>query len=335
MQTIHLRIALHPSIVASENIVTIRSFYKFINNLYSPDMYVNSLCSTNCFFPFENGSIKTPSTRGNVPPPNAGYTVFDYRISEAKAKVLLQKIRFTSDYQVGHVLVYDMTTQDSMRRYFFTPTQKTYQDFRDDWNPVETLKVLTGHIPEGSQMTMLGIAIRTSSSLLLHVDLSQHATSEGLTTEEPLSKLMFDNNGFLTYRAHDVGLVRHTVAANPWTLIPEDPTHALAPLDIPKAMETPNTIFARAPPTVLIRDIRRVAACLGNITACKLSSLTNTFEQVVEITFKHEQSMWLADGFQLGSVKLTTTKSYAAIGDSMSEMNDSAAEDDRVLAACI
>ena len=45
--------------------------------------------------------------------------------------------------------------------------------------------------------------------------------------------------------------------------------------------------------------------------------------------------MWLADGFQLGSVKLATAKSYAAIRDSMLEMDDSVAEDDRVLAACI
>jgi len=53
--------------------------------------------------------------------------------------------------------------------------------------------MLTGHVPEGSQLIILGVSIRSSSSLLLQVDLSHYAASEGLTAEEILSKLMFDN----------------------------------------------------------------------------------------------------------------------------------------------
>jgi len=195
--------------------------------------------------------------------------------------------------------------------------------------------MLTGHVPEGSQLIILGVSIRTSSSLLLHTDLSQYSSGEGLTPEETLSKLMFDNNGFLTYRARDGSLVRHTVTENPWTLVPEDPTHNYTPLDMAKASETPNTVFARAPPTVLLKDVRTVAACLGKITGCKLSSLTNTFEQVVEITYQHEQSMWLADNFQLGSVRLETAKAYSSLRDALLDMDEAVAEEDRTLAACI
>mmetsp|Transcript_53993 Transcript_53993/g.96107 ORF Transcript_53993/g.96107 Transcript_53993/m.96107 type:complete len:92 (-) Transcript_53993:586-861(-) len=72
-------------------------------------MYEESTVSTNCFFHFENRWLTVPTTKNNRPPPNAGYTIIDYRLPEVKAKILLEKIRLTSDFQVGHVLVYDMT----------------------------------------------------------------------------------------------------------------------------------------------------------------------------------------------------------------------------------
>ena len=331
----HLRFAIHPGIVEVENITSSRDFYKYINNSFSPDELTNTISSKNCYFPFVNGWVTIPRTRGNLPPPNAGYTVVDYRLPEIKAEVLLKQIRATSDFQCGHLMVYDMSPQTSMKSFFFTPTQNCYHKHKSDWNPEEALTMLTGHVPEGSHFAILGMAIRTSSSLLLHVDLSQYATSEGMSPAETMSKLLFDNCEFLTYRARDGSLVKHTITENPWTLIPEDYSNAKPSLDMAKVPKTSNIAFARAPPTVLMKYVRQVAACLGTIESYKLSELTNTFEQVVEVTYANRESMWLADGFQLGSVHMATAQSYAQARDTLLEIDEHVAEDDRMVAACI
>jgi len=169
--TTHLRFAIHPGIIEVENITSTRDFYKYVNNSFSPDEFTNTISSKNCYYPFVNGWVTLPRTRGNLPPPNAGYTVIDYKLSEAKAEVLVDHVRATSDFQCGHLLVYNMSAQ--MEAYFYTPTQVCYQKHKLDWNPEEALTLLTGYVLEGSQFTILGMAIRTSSSLLLSMSRDQ------------------------------------------------------------------------------------------------------------------------------------------------------------------
>jgi len=129
--------------------------------------------------------------------------------------------------------------------------------------------------------------------------------------------------------------VKHTTTENPWTLIPEDYSNVKPYLDMTNVLKTTNTAFARAPPTVLMKHIRQIAACLGTVDSYKLSDLTNTFEQVVEIAYANRESMWLADGFQLGSVQMATAQSFVQARDTLLEIDEQVSEEDRLVAACI
>ena len=122
---------------------------------------------------------------------------------------------------------------------------------------------------------------------------------------------------------------------NPWTLLPDAKAFKPISFDMSKTEHVPNLVIARAPPTTLWKDIKQVAACLGSINSFKLSSLTNTFEQVVEITYVHEESALLAEGFQLGCVQLATTESQIQKRDALMHMDETVAEEDRLLAAAI
>ena len=68
----HLRFAIHPSIIEVENVTSARDFYEYINNSFSPDEFTNTISSKNCYYPFVNGWVTVPRTRGNMSPPNAG-----------------------------------------------------------------------------------------------------------------------------------------------------------------------------------------------------------------------------------------------------------------------
>ena len=153
-----------------------------------------------------------------------------------------------------------------------------------------------------------------------------------------MSKHFFEQAQFLTYRAKDGSLVRHTVTENPWTLVPEDTPFTPATLDLSSASQAPNVVIARAPPTVLWKDVKQVAACLGSITSFKLSSMTNLlspYEQVIEVTYTHEESAIMAEGFQLGNVKLEPTRPKTQQRDALVQLDHAVAEEDRYLAAAI
>mmetsp|Transcript_127091 Transcript_127091/g.219917 ORF Transcript_127091/g.219917 Transcript_127091/m.219917 type:complete len:332 (+) Transcript_127091:1588-2583(+) len=275
-----------------------------------------------------------------APPTNAGYTLVDYRLPKKKAQELLDRVRVSSDFHTGQIMIFDMSVQDMSSSYFFTPTQNCYHKLREkeEWTPTETLDIIKNHVPMGSLMMRLGTAIRTSSSLLMHLDLSQYATLEGLSAEETMSRILFENHGFLTYRAKDGSLVKHTAEENPWTLLPEVTTSKPNLLDQAQMSHTPNTVLARAPPTILLKEVRRVAACLGEIKSFKLSELTNPMapsEQIVEVCYVHKESMLIAEGFQLGSVYLEVATSNHKDRDALLQFDPGVADEDRLLAACL
>ena len=208
-----LRFFIKPEILGSDRPLPVH-LYKFLDNQFSPlnsDSDAVSINSKNCLYPFRDGSLWRLIGNQNIPPAYAGMIKCDYALPKHLADSLMSAIQQSHLFRQGDIFAIPRKSISASNSYFRSFTRDAIRATAEgDGGPEYALDCILSHLPGSTgSVTLLRTSVKSSTSIIILVDLDRVEIEEGLNREQTFAKAMVYRAGMLIYRAHDASLVRH------------------------------------------------------------------------------------------------------------------------------
>ena len=178
-----LRFFINPELLGTDRPVPVHP-YKFLNkefpHLNSDAVSINS---KNCLYPFRDGSLWRPIGNQNIPPAYAGMIKCDYALPEHLADSLMLTIQQSHFFRREDIFAIPRNNISALNSYFLSfPRDAISGAAEEDGGPAYALEMILGQIPGGASLvTLLGTSVKSSTSIIIQVDLDGLGVEEGLT----------------------------------------------------------------------------------------------------------------------------------------------------------
>ena len=127
-------------------------------------------------------------------------------------------IQSSAAFLNGEIFAIPLTHISSTATFFLSFTRSAIKAHAEgDGDAAYALGQVMGHLQEGTTR-LLGTLVKSSTSIIVKLDLDSVLVEEVLTQDQTFAHHMFHRAGMLVYKTSDASLVRHTTTRNPWQL---------------------------------------------------------------------------------------------------------------------